>query len=276
MQAVRKLIRSGRPFILEERDNAAFRRFAESCGIERFRAVFGDRPWRVQSCPRGEFQPEEPFARQTEEMPFSAFLDKIAAPDEDTQHYLNIWPTPGMEYAQPLFDELRALGPQIPLTRHANQELRVFWLGGAGNVTPLHYDTYARSHGVVLGEKQFMLFPPDLRHYFKLDPFPLWSPVGWYSRIAVGPLDPALFPRLKGTRPVRALCGPGDFLYLPPCWWHYVTIPGQVTVSISATYTPRIAYLYWYHWRLRLSRWIGGQEKLLKKVKAPKKEPVPI
>lgn len=270
MDEVRRLIRTGRPFILQEQENEDFRRFAARCGLERFREVFGQRPWTVQSVPRGAFQRDVPFARQTEQMPFDRFLERIADPAPDRQHYLNIWHTPAIDFAKPLFDELRALSPKIPLTRHAGQELRVFWLGGAGNVTPLHYDTYARSHGVVVGEKEFVLFPPDLRHYLKLKPYPFWSPYGWYSRLDVGPLDPDLHPSLRGTRPVRARCGPGDFLYLPPCWWHYVTIPGQPTISISATYTPRRAFLYWYHWRLRFSRWLGGQERLLKRYSAPK------
>ena len=39
----------------------------------------------------------------------------------------------------------------------------------------------------------------------------------------------------------------------------------EPTLTISATFTPRRAYLYWYHWRLRLSRRIAGQDRLLRR-----------
>ncbi len=260
---VDRLVRAAQPFIIEEGARDAFRAFAESVTMDRFADVFGDRPWRVQSCKRGIFEPEIPFYEQTEEMPFTGFLDRMREPHETQQHYLNLWPGPNMDYAQPLFDELRALGPKIALTNYKNQELRVFWLGGAGTITPLHYDTYARSHGVVHGEKLFMLFPPDFRHLRLLQPYPVRSNTGWYSTVGAGPLDPALFPRLAKTRPVRALCGPGDFLYLPPCWWHHVSIPSKPTISVSATFYPKAAYFYYYHWRLRFSRWLARHPRLL-------------
>ena len=261
---VSRLIRTARPFIIEEGDNDAFREFAATVDLSRFAEVFGDRPWRVQSCKRGLFEPDIPFHLQTEEMPFTDFLGRMERPHETQQHYLNIWPGPNMDYAMPLFDQLRELGPKIALTSYKAQELRVFWLGGAGTITPLHYDTYARSHGVVHGEKLFMLFPPDFAHHRHLTPYPIRSNVGWYSRIGAGPLDPELFPKLAKTKPVRALCGPGDFLYLPPCWWHHVTITGEATISISATFYPKSAYLYWYHWRLRFSRWLARHQRLLR------------
>jgi len=262
---VDRLVRSGQPFLIEEKDNEAFQRFAARADFARFRDEFGAREWTVQCCERGVFDPRQHFADTTARMPFSEMLDRVEEPHETLQHYVNVWPGAGVEFAQSLFDELRAVGRDLALIRYKNQELRVFWLGGAGTITPLHHDTYARSHGVVHGEKLFVLFPPDLRHFRLLDPYPLRSPVGWYSKIGAGPLDPERFPALKKTRPVRALCGPGDFLYLPPCWWHYVTIPSKPTISISATFYPFAAYFYWYHWRMRLTRWIASHERLLPK-----------
>ena len=268
LSQVDELVKAAQPFIIEEATNDAFQRFRERCTLERFASVFGDRVWTVQAAPRGRFHPEIPFAMQTERMPFPDFLEKMRHPDPDVQHYLNLWVTKDMEFTEPLFEELTALDSELSLIRYDSQELKVFWMGGAGTITSLHHDTYARSHGVVHGEKLFVLFPPDLRHYLKLRPYSVWSPVGNFSKIGAGPLDQERFPQLRGTRGVRALCGPGDFLYLPPCWWHHVSIPSEPTISISATYYPRSAYYYWYHWRMRFTRWFGAQERLLKRARA--------
>ena len=258
---IRRLVRSGRPFVVREAESPTFRRMASSMDLQRFRSLFGDRPWRVQRSERGRLDPTTPFAAQTEEMPFSAFLDKIEHPDERIQHYVNFGFGPQLEFARELFDELAELGAELPLARYKNQRFDAFWLGGAGTITPLHFDRYARWHGILQGRKVFHLFPPDLRHHLNLEPYPLRSPIGWYSRVGAGPLDPSVFPKLKKTRPVRATVRPGDFLYLPPCWWHHVTIPDEPTISLSATFRPWITYLYWYHWRIRLARRLGGQEK---------------
>ena len=263
---LKELFKSDRPFIVEEADHDVFQRVTAGFKLDRFREVFGDRSWTVQRSKRGVFEPETPFCDQTETLPVPEFLEKVENPDEEYQHYLNVWPSPAFDFANDMFRELDELGPELAMTRFGSQELRVFWIGGKGTITPLHYDTYARSHGVVEGEKLFILFPPDLKHFRALQPYSMWSPVGWHSKIAAGPIDPKHHPSLAGTNPVRALCKPGDFLYLPPCWWHHVSIPHRTTISISATFYPRRSYLYWYHWRMRISRRFAGQDRLLKKL----------
>jgi len=266
---IRRLVRTRRPFIVEQADNPAFQRIASSLSMQRFRSVFGDRPWRVRRCERDRLDLSVPFAAQTELMPFSAFLDRIHDPDDRIQYYVNIPRGPELEFAKEMFDplqELEELGPDW-----VRGYLRGCWLGGAGNVTPLHYDRYALWHGVVHGRKVFHVFPPDLRHYINLAPYPLRSPSGWHSRIGAGPLDSSVFPQLKKTRPLRATLAPGDFVYLPPCWWHYVTIPDEPTISISANAQRWTSLLQWYQWRSRLADWLGGQKKLFWRIHARKR-----
>ena len=260
---IRTLVQRQRPFVIEEGGNEAFQAFAEWCTAERIAALFGDRPWRVQDFDRGPFDPYVPPVERTSVMPFSQFMEKYEHPDEGHQNYVNVWPSEDAEFAAPLFEKMRALGRALPLTSFADQDLKTIWLGGAGTTSPLHYDTYARSHGTVYGMKQYIFWPPDSFHFKRLGGYSVRSACGWWSRIGFGPIDDEVFPELKGTQASIAQCRPGDFVWLPPCWWHHVSIPEGPTISISANHYDWHTYAYWYHWRMRATRWLGRRGRLL-------------
>ena len=77
------------------------------------------------------------------------------------------------------------------------------------------------------GTKRLWLYPPsDARH--------LYAAAGAKrdgSRAAAPPFQAydempaalrASFPETKHAQPLEVHLGPGDFLYLPACWWHCV------------------------------------------------------
>ncbi len=260
---IRELFAKQKPFIIEEADNPLFQAFAERCTAQRFGEIWGDREWRVQNFKKGEFDPFVPPVANTSVMTFPEFLERYENPEEGWQTYLNIWPTPpATDFADPFFQELRALGKELEMTKYDGQDLKTFWMGGPGTITPLHHDTYARSHGTISGLKRYVFFPPDRKHLKKLKPYSVRSTQGWWSNIGFGPLDPEIHPQLKDTEPWLADCGPGDFVWLPPCWWHHVSIPSEPTITISATHHDPHTSRYYYHWRIRLTRWIGRQRWL--------------
>lgn len=53
------------------------------------------------------------------------------------------------------------------------------------------------------------------------------------SRVDVRGVDAAAFPAFVGAPWVDVLLRPGDMLYIPPAWWHYVE---SVTVSFSVSF----------------------------------------
>ena len=61
---IRRLVKSGRPFVVQEAESPTFRRIASSMDLQRFRSLFGDRPWRVQCYERDRFDLNVPFAAQ--------------------------------------------------------------------------------------------------------------------------------------------------------------------------------------------------------------------
>lgn len=268
VEEIRRLFAKQEPFITEEQDNPDFQEFAKICTAEHIRELWANRDWRVQDFEQTVFDPFVPPVENTAVMPFDTFLERFENPIPGRQNYVNIWPTEGTPFAMDFFAKMREFGKKLPLTQPDGQDLKTLWLGGKGTITPLHYDTYARSHGTVRGEKLYIFFPPDRHHLKKLEAYPVRTTQGWWSRIGFGPLDPELFPQLEGTKPWRALCKPGDFVWLPPCWWHHVSIPESPTITISATHHDPHSKRYYYHWRMRTTRWLGRRQGVLRKVLA--------
>jgi len=211
-----------------------------------------------------------PFSWATTEMPLDLLMKNVQDPADDFLYYLRL--TAGKEadreLARPLFSELDELSAALTCLRHGNLQLDTIWVGGGRNVTAMHFDDCARFHGVIRGEKQFIMFPPDYSHLRNLDTLPMRSPAGWYSGLGVGPLDPAVHPKLKKTTPYRALVAPGEMLYMPSCWWHLVSIPDRFTISTSVIFRPPSIYFRWYFWRKRFCERYAGQARLVRELEA--------
>ncbi|KAG5175480.1 hypothetical protein JKP88DRAFT_338118 [Tribonema minus] len=96
-----------------------------------------------------------------------------------------------------------------------------FWLGSAGAHTPLHFDTYGTNVVVQLhGEKRWTLFPPSATELLKPTRIP-FEESSVYSGLDIRQLDG------HSATGAAALCQtavlrPGDVLFVPRHWWHFV------------------------------------------------------
>jgi len=94
-----------------------------------------------------------------------------------------------------------------------------FWMGGTGCVTHLHYDTDHNFLVQVRGRKELLLFAPEDTPYL------YWNLENKAHHVSLmDPQHPDLesFPLYRNATPVYCLLEPGDFLYIPPAWWHHV------------------------------------------------------
>jgi hypothetical protein len=97
-----------------------------------------------------------------------------------------------------------------------NRPRSTFWISPPGNRSGLHNDTFYENLNVqVYGRKRFILMPPsnyNLMHAHFLSESP------------VNPLAPdfAKFPRFAKVQIQETILHPGEMLYLPQFWWHYV------------------------------------------------------
>ena len=116
-------------------------------------------------------------------------------------------------------------------------DLCQMWAGMSdGGATPMHFDALSNLLAQIRGRKRVLLFPPS--QSFRLYPFPVGHPRDNYAMV----LDPnaadnaTTFPAFHGARALEATLSPGDVLWLPKYYWHYVTQLGEHEENLSLNF----------------------------------------
>jgi hypothetical protein len=135
-------------------------------------------------------------------------------------------------------EDFRTLGLSYPMAlRRKPLQIRLgsepprLWLGPAGSLTPLHYDSRDNLICQYIGRKHFVLYPPsDIPFLYTYGVAPSWS------RVA-NPRQPDLgkFPLFAKARPVEVTLQAGEILYLPARWSHFVV---NLDVSMMVNFWP--------------------------------------
>ncbi|XP_075968365.1 HSPB1-associated protein 1 homolog isoform X3 [Anarhichas minor] len=108
------------------------------------------------------------------------------------------------------------------------------WVGTGGANTPCHLDSYGFNLVLqVQGRKRWHLFPPEdtVNLYPTRIPYEESSV---FSRVHVVHPDLRRFPAFHGSRVHVVTLQPGQVLYVPRHWWHYVESLDPVTVSVNS------------------------------------------
>jgi Cupin-like domain len=109
------------------------------------------------------------------------------------------------------------------------------WFGPSGTVSPLHYDPDHNLLAQVVGVKFIRMFPPSCSPYLYPTPSNMMQNT---SQINAERLDDPQYPLLQCNDIVRSHCidvllNPGQTLYIPPKWWHYVK---SMSTSFSVSF----------------------------------------
>jgi lysine-specific demethylase 8 len=108
----------------------------------------------------------------------------------------------------------------------ADSAQRVFWILPNGNTTVLHHDTFFDNLNVqIYGRKQFILMPPSA--YKSL----------YVHLFSESPLDPREispeYPRFVGADLWEGIVEPGDMIFVPQFWWHFVISIG-ICINVNS------------------------------------------
>jgi hypothetical protein len=123
------------------------------------------------------------------------------------------------------------LFPDMPAFEYLEPDRAVgntfFWFGPADTVTPLHHDNDDIMFVQVYGRKQWALVSPRQGHllYMKNDVF---------SNIDAETPDLDAHPLTRFADASRFVLNPGEALFLPTPWYHYVK---ALDVSVSLSFT---------------------------------------
>ncbi|CAL8096719.1 unnamed protein product [Calicophoron daubneyi] len=108
-----------------------------------------------------------------------------------------------------------------------------FWLGSSGAYTPGHFDTYGVNLVVeIFGRKQWTLFPYSDTPYLYATRLPLEESTV-FSEINLSHLNIQDFPLLSKSSPRTIILDPGDILFVPRNWWHFVRSADDSAVTCA-------------------------------------------
>ncbi|XP_062972753.1 HSPB1-associated protein 1 isoform X2 [Elgaria multicarinata webbii] len=108
------------------------------------------------------------------------------------------------------------------------------WIGTAGANTPCHLDSYGCNLVLqVQGRKRWHLYPPEDSGCLYPTRIP-YEESSVFSRVNVVNPDLKSYPQFKKAQAHVITLDPGQVLFVPRHWWHYVESIDPITVSINS------------------------------------------
>ncbi|XP_036739383.2 HSPB1-associated protein 1 isoform X3 [Manis pentadactyla] len=115
-----------------------------------------------------------------------------------------------------------------------NGQESTLWIGSRGAHTPCHLDSYGCNLVFqVQGRKRWHLFPPEDTPFLYPTRIP-YEESSVFSKVNVVNPDLKRFPQFWKARRHMVTLSPGQVLFVPRHWWHYVESIDPVTVSINS------------------------------------------
>lgn len=90
-----------------------------------------------------------------------------------------------------------------------------FWLGPAGTITPFHHDLTNNFMAQVIGRKRVLLIPASELHR-------TYNHLHCYTPVDGRNIDFDRYPALRNATIQEVILGPGEILFLPVGYWHFV------------------------------------------------------
>lgn len=149
----------------------------------------------------------------------------LAARERGQPFYGNSWcpfndhPELCEHIARPYFVQDSMPEDSAESRRMSNNFTKIF-LGPAQTVTRLHCDTFYTHAWLsqIQGRKQFILYPPSQAHLLHAVDAGNGGMNSSFDPLAP---DYERFPRARDATPYVAVCGPGDTILVPCCWFHH-------------------------------------------------------
>ena len=187
-------------------------------------AQFGEREVEVQFGRNADGDYEMNSIAHKRRMPFGEYLSLVERSGRTNDFYMTA--NNDGQNRQAL-DELWQDMPLLP--EYLNGESKgFFWLGPAGTITPFHHDLTNNFMIQAMGRKRVRLIAPcetpklqNQRHCF--------TPVDGRD------IDLQRFPSMAGVPVIDCELAPGEILFLPVGWWHFVEAL-DISLTISATH----------------------------------------
>lgn len=125
-------------------------------------------------------------------------------------------------------DAVRALMADLPpLADYLREPGGFFWFGPAGTITPFHHDLTNNFMLQLAGRKRVRLIAP-------CDTPRVYNQRHCFSQVDGRHIDLRRFPLMAEVQVIDCVLAPGEILFLPVGWWHFVEAL-DVSITVSTT-----------------------------------------
>lgn len=168
------------------------------------------------------------FTFDRRDIPFRTVVDKLLD-QKDDEHPLGIYAG-----ASPTANTLPRFAEFNPMPLLDPNPSPKVWLGNSAQIAP-HFDISENIACVVAGKRQFVIFPPEQIANLYVGPLDYNMAGQPASLVDLNDIDLERFPKfeeaLKSAK--IATLEPGDAIYLPSLWWHFVQSNGPFNVLVN-------------------------------------------
>ncbi|MFO0665279.1 MAG: cupin-like domain-containing protein [Polyangiaceae bacterium] len=168
--------------------------------------------------------------RRQEELSLAECIDRIRRTEGDlgtTKERAYVYGSRTEPFA-PLLVEYSPPSALIPAGAHSYTQV---WMGGAGNVTPAHFDVADNLLVQVRGRKKVLLWDPS--HYPLLSVNPTGTKGERQSMMGdMHAVDVERYPHFAKAESLSCDLAPGDMLFIPLAWFHYI-LTLEFSISIN-------------------------------------------
>jgi ribosomal protein L16 Arg81 hydroxylase len=191
--------------------------------LETIKDAIPDQKVAIRNNSNGQLFDAQTMSQSKTEMMLHAYVDLIREGRNTTPLYL------AQVSLRQLLRETRTVPPRFPYLRRGDYLMRTnLWIGTPGLATPAHFDFTHNFYIQISGHKQITLFAPDDSPY--LYPNPRYPVV---SQVDVGHPDLHTYPEFPNASPVTFMIGPGDAVFIPARWWHYIVSCYDNNIAIN-------------------------------------------
>lgn len=189
-----------------------------------FAGRFGDALVEVVTGRESDPQHEYNFERHKTQMPMREYVRMVVEGGETNDFYLIAQNyLLGRPEFQELYSHIDSLDGYLD-GENLKGRVRV-WIGPRGTITRLHHDSAPVMMAQIYGHKQVKLISPVHLASVSTDG-------EWLCTLDLDHLDYDRTPKMRNVDILEVTLGPGDLLFVPLGWWHWVK-GLDVTISLS-------------------------------------------
>ena len=107
----------------------------------------------------------------------------------------------------------------------------MLYIGQKGCINPCHYDDMNNLYCQLKGKKLVLLSSP--RYFPSLYPAPVGHPTDRQSLVNIRCPNLQNYPKFTEAQFIYAVLEPGEVLFIPSCWYHYMESPYEDTISLN-------------------------------------------